>query len=91
MLFPLAYHVMLLTFAFLVLPQPFKEIALVGVGLVGVHVLWASLLGGQPLKAFVALLVAPFYIVWKVTTLAAVLAASRRDASWVRTGRNSQV
>jgi len=88
--FPLAYHVLLLACAFVVLPYPFRECAAAALGLVGVHVLQASFAGGQFLKTATALAAAPFYIVWKLTTLGAVFSSSRRDAGWVRTGRDSE-
>lgn len=86
--FPLAYHVLLLAFAYLVLPHPLRECAEASLGVVAMHVLGASLLGGQPLKTAAALAAAPFYIIWKMTTLAGVFAASRRNAGWVRTDRD---
>lgn len=90
MMFPLAYHVLLLAFALVVLPYPLRECAAAALGLVAVHVLQASFAGGQFLKTATALAAAPFYIVWKMTTLGAVFSSSRRDAGWVRTGRDNQ-
>lgn len=90
LMFPLAYHVLLLLFACIVLPEPVRAWAAVALGLVGVHVLQASIMGGQPLKTVVALAAAPFYVLWKMTTLVAVLSASRRNAGWVRTGRENE-
>jgi hypothetical protein len=89
-MFPLAYHVLLLTFALIVLPHPLRESAAAALGLVVVHVLLAAILGGQFLKSAIALAAAPFYILWKITTLGAVFAASRKDAGWVRTARDTQ-
>jgi hypothetical protein len=88
LMFPLAYHVLLLAFAYVVTPDPFRVCAAAALGLVAVHVIWACFLGGQPLRTAVALAAAPFYVIWKMTTLAAVFSASRRDAGWVRTGRD---
>jgi cellulose synthase/poly-beta-1,6-N-acetylglucosamine synthase-like glycosyltransferase len=90
LMFPLAYHVLLLSFALLVLPWPFREFAAAALALVVAHVLLAALAGGQFLKTAVALAAAPFYVMWKVTTLGAVFSASRRNAGWVRTGRDGE-
>jgi cellulose synthase/poly-beta-1,6-N-acetylglucosamine synthase-like glycosyltransferase len=88
--FPLAYQVLLLALL-VVLPGPFREYAVGALGVIVCHVLVASFLGGHPLKAVLALAAAPFYVVWKVTTLDAVFSASRRGARWVRTGRDNEV
>jgi cellulose synthase/poly-beta-1,6-N-acetylglucosamine synthase-like glycosyltransferase len=90
LMFPLAYHVMLLTFAAIVLPQPLELCAAAALGLVVIHVLTAAVLGGQFLKTAVALAAAPFYVIWKLTTLGSVFSASHRDAGWVRTERDGQ-
>jgi cellulose synthase/poly-beta-1,6-N-acetylglucosamine synthase-like glycosyltransferase len=86
---PLAYQVLLLSLA-IFLPAPFRQYSVVALGVVALHVLCASLFGEQPLKTVLALASAPFYILWKVTTLDAVLSASRREARWVRTGRDNE-
>ena len=86
---PLAYQVILLSFA-IFLPAPFREYAAAGLGIVALHVVFAAVLGGNPWKSIQALAAAPFYIVWKITTLDAVLSASGRGARWVRTGRDNE-
>ncbi len=86
---PLAYQVLLLLFT-IFLPAPFREYAVGALGIVALHVLAAALLGGNPWKSVLALATAPFYIVWKITTLDAVLSASGRGARWVRTGRDNE-
>ena len=91
LMFPLAYHVLLLTFACVALPDPFRRLPEAALGLTAVHVIWASFLGGQPLKNMAALAAAPFYILWKVTTLGSVVVASRRSALWKRTVREDEV
>jgi hypothetical protein len=86
---PLAYQVMLLLCAIL-LPAPFRQYAAGALGIVALHVLFAAALGGNPWKSIRALAAAPFYIVWKLTTLDAVLSASGRGARWVRTSRDNE-
>ncbi len=86
---PLAYQVTLLSFA-IFLPAPYPEYAAAGLAVVVLHVLFAAFLGGNPWKSIQALVAAPFYILWKISTLEAVLAASGRGAHWVRTGRDNE-
>ncbi len=86
---PLAYQVMLLLCA-IFLPAPFREYAASALAIIVLHVLFAAVLGGNPWKSIRALAAAPFYIVWKLTTLDAVLSASGRGARWVRTGRDNE-
>jgi cellulose synthase/poly-beta-1,6-N-acetylglucosamine synthase-like glycosyltransferase len=83
----LAYQVLLLLVA---LATPFQAYAIAALGLVVIHVLCAALLGEHPWRTMAALATAPFYILWKVTTLNSVISASRRGANWVRTGRDNE-
>jgi cellulose synthase/poly-beta-1,6-N-acetylglucosamine synthase-like glycosyltransferase len=85
--FPLAYQVLLLSLS-IFLPAPFRQYAVGALGLVATHVLCASLLGDRPWKTVLALASTPLYMLWKVTTLDAVLSSSRREALWVRTDRD---
>jgi cellulose synthase/poly-beta-1,6-N-acetylglucosamine synthase-like glycosyltransferase len=88
---PLAYHVLLLTFAALILPAPWREVAVAAMVVVLMHVISACVLGGNPWKTARALFSAPFYIIWKLTTLSGVFSASRRSAGWLRSARDGQV
>lgn len=85
---PLAYHVLLLVLA---LGTAYRDYAAAAIGVVFIHVLGASMLGGRPLRTLLALAAAPFYILWKITTLDGVFSASRKEADWVRTGRDGEV
>jgi len=87
---PLAYHCLLLTSA-LVSPGVNRLFAVAGLAVVLVHVLVAAWLADQPLKTLMALATAPFYVIWKLTTLDSVFSASRRNALWVRTGRDRKI
>ena len=84
---PLAYHMVLLLLAF-GLPGGQRILGAIALGLVLVHVSAAALLSGHRWKTFAALAASPFYIAWKLTTLLGVFSASRRNAQWVRTGRD---
>jgi predicted anti-sigma-YlaC factor YlaD len=83
----LAYQVLLLV---LMLATPLRGYAVAGLAVVALHVIAAAFLGGHPVKTILSLASAPFYILWKLTTLNAVLSASRRGATWVRTGRDHE-
>jgi cellulose synthase/poly-beta-1,6-N-acetylglucosamine synthase-like glycosyltransferase len=88
--FPLAYHVVLLMVAVVALPDSLRPLAAISLLTVAIYVLRACLLGGHPLKTAGALTAAPFYVLWKITTLGAVFAASRRGANWIRSGRENE-
>jgi cellulose synthase/poly-beta-1,6-N-acetylglucosamine synthase-like glycosyltransferase len=88
--FPLAYHVVLLMVAAIALPASLRFWAAISLLTVAIYVLRACLLGGHPLKTAAALTAAPFYVLWKLTTLSAVFSASRRGANWIRSGRENE-
>jgi len=87
---PLSYHGLLLISA-LLLPGIHRMFAVAGLAVVGVHVLVATWLADHPWKTLMALATAPFYVLWKLTTLDSVFSASRRNADWVRTGRDPKI
>ena len=84
---PLTYQVLLLSLL-AVLPGALRPYGIIALGIIAAHVLLAAILGGRPGKTLLALAAAPFYVVWKITTLDKVFSASRDDANWVRTGRD---
>lgn len=87
LLLPLAYHVLLLLFL-LVLPwAPGKWLAVLGLGTVALHVVVAMVLGRATWNDWLSLATAPFYILWKLMLGRKLLAASTKDAAWVRTER----
>ncbi len=90
LLLPLAFHVTLLLVAAGVAPGPWRTIALAGFGVLGFHLLTAIAVGGGGLKDFAALATAPFYVLWKLLMLPAVLRSSRGKAKWVRTERSHE-
>ena len=90
LLMPLAFHVVLLL-PLLLIPHPWIwGYGLFGLGLVGCHVLVAIRVGGGTFGDVLALATAPFYIIWKLTLVKALRRNAQRDASWVRTERESQ-
>lgn len=87
---PLGFYVLALLLSLLSPVELFREYAVAALGLVMVHVLVSLFLGGRPLKSALALALAPFYILWKITTLGAIFLTSRKDALWVRSTRKSE-
>jgi cellulose synthase/poly-beta-1,6-N-acetylglucosamine synthase-like glycosyltransferase len=87
LLLPLAFHVSLLL-ALLAVPSPAGRVfALIGLALVGLHVLVALVVGRAGWRDGLALLAAPFYIVWKLTLGRQLLKSAGANAAWVRTER----
>jgi cellulose synthase/poly-beta-1,6-N-acetylglucosamine synthase-like glycosyltransferase len=84
---PLGFYVMAALVAALSPVPAFKAYGVVALGIVMAYVLVALHLGGRPLKSAAALLMAPFYVFWKLTTLDSILSTSRKSAPWVRTSR----
>lgn len=89
LLLPLSYHVLLLLLT-LAVPVGFaRAYALAALALVLIHTLVAIRVGGGGLRDLATLAIAPFYIVWKLTVLRLIGRSARRNASWVRTQRES--
>jgi cellulose synthase/poly-beta-1,6-N-acetylglucosamine synthase-like glycosyltransferase len=87
MLLPLAFHGALLL-SVLLSPSPAVRMwAVAGLTVLAFHVVAAVCIGGGGRREWVTLLRAPAYIAWKLSTLASLVKASRRDAAWVRTER----
>lgn len=86
-LLPLALHVffivILLTLPFL----PTQIYALLALFVVLIHVITALWIGGGTIKDAQVLLIAPFYILWKLMLLPRLFKTARKDATWVRTAR----
>lgn len=87
LLLPLAFHVVLLV-TLIVVPNPFLKIyAVSSLALVIFHALSAVWVGEGTKNDVLALLGAPFYILWKMTMVRSVIQSSRKKAEWVRTER----
>ncbi len=89
LLLPLAFHVSLLMVS-LVADGPSRLIGLFGAAVVALHLLVAIAVGGGGLSDLAALAAAPFYVVWKLLMLPAVLRSSRGKTTWARTERSSE-
>ena len=87
LLLPLAFHVFLLL-CLLAVPIPLARVAaLAGLALVAIHVAVALWLGKAGWRDVLALLGAPFYILWKLTLGRQLLKSASTEAAWVRTER----
>jgi cellulose synthase/poly-beta-1,6-N-acetylglucosamine synthase-like glycosyltransferase len=86
-LLPLAFHVLLLLLTMMLPFQMAQTYALLALALVAMHVLIAILMTGGGLKEIQALLMAPFYILWKLTLIPKLLRNIRHSSQWERTGR----
>lgn len=90
LLLPLAWHVSLLLLALLWPWGPARGYALLGLAVVGLHLvatLWVGRCGWDDVRA---LLAAPFYLLWKLALLPRTLRASGRGAAWQRTEREDK-
>jgi cellulose synthase/poly-beta-1,6-N-acetylglucosamine synthase-like glycosyltransferase len=90
LLLPLAYHCFLLIIL-VFLPLSFTKIyALFALGVVSIHVITAIILGGGGRNEFIALLAAPFYLIWKLTLLKEIFSRIKQNSPWERTPRNKK-
>jgi len=91
LLLPLAFHVALLAVALSAPQQIVRGIAAAGFGIVLLHLSAAILVGGGTWRDAATLLAAPFYILWKLMMIPALLKNARTDNDWVRTSRNAEI
>jgi cellulose synthase/poly-beta-1,6-N-acetylglucosamine synthase-like glycosyltransferase len=88
LLLPLAYHVIAILLTLAVPVAWARLYALTGLGVVALHVGIAVAIGGTQ-RDLLALLQAPFYLIWKIVQLPLLLRTARGDAEWVRTSRDA--
>lgn len=87
LLLPLAFHVFLLLVLLSVPTAVAGFFALTGLLVVMLHVAVALWVGKAGWRDVLALLAAPFYIVWKLTLGRQLLKSASSEAAWVRTER----
>jgi len=87
LLLPLAFHVFLLLVLLSVPTAVAGFFALAGLLVVVLHVAVALWVGKAGWRDVLALLAAPFYIVWKLTLGRQLLKSASSGAAWVRTER----
>jgi len=90
LLLPLAFHVTLLLIMATTPSSTIRGLALLSLGLVGVHLFVGIRVIGGGLPDVAALLGAPFYIVWKLLLIPKLIAGSRSSSAWVRTERMAE-
>jgi len=89
LLLPLAYHVLLLLFTFLIPLASVQYYAATALLLVVAHVLIAIRWAGGGLDDIKTLASVPFYILWKLTLISKLWRNARNNAQWQRTDRES--
>lgn len=89
LLLPLAFHVTLLVVAASAPCFPVRMIGMLGLAVVAMHLFVAIFVGGGSWRDVASLLAAPFYIVWKLLLIPALVRSSKGDTTWVRTERNA--
>ena len=62
-------------------------LAVTGLSVLIMHVLAAAYVGKLQGKHLLALLYVPFYVMWKLCQIPAILASSQRNAPWLRSVR----
>lgn len=87
LLFPLAFHVSLLLLATVAPFGPTRLYSVLALGIVILHIAAAIRVGGGGRKQVLSLFYAPFYILWKVTLVPAIVRTASRNAEWIRTER----
>jgi hypothetical protein len=90
LLAPLGLHVALLTMALAAPQAALRWYGAAGLAVAGGHVIAALAVGGGGRRDVAALALAPFYVLWKIGMLPAIVRAARRDAPWVRTEREGK-
>lgn len=86
-LLPLSMHVGLIALAAAVPSSVSRAYAAAAVALLALHVVAALIVGRARAADWLALLGAPFYVVWKLALFPRTLLSARRRAPWVRTER----
>jgi len=83
---PLTYHVLLVLVAGAMPFAPLRLYAVFALGVLLFHVLITIVTVGSR-RDFLTLLMAPFYVLWKLSRISSILNASRKGAAWIRTPR----
>lgn len=87
---PLAQHLALVVLL-AALPLPAARVyAATALAVVLVHVLTAAALSGEFWRNVGVLVLAPFYVVWKIGMIPAILLASKANTPWIRTQREHE-
>jgi cellulose synthase/poly-beta-1,6-N-acetylglucosamine synthase-like glycosyltransferase len=90
LLLPLAFHVSLLLLAAATPSWPVRSVALGGLVVVIFHLVATIAVTGGGLEDVVALLAAPFYIVWKILLIPRLARSTGAKSAWTRTERTQE-
>jgi cellulose synthase/poly-beta-1,6-N-acetylglucosamine synthase-like glycosyltransferase len=90
LLLPLSFHVMLLILALAIPFEPVRWWALFSLSVVGAHVSTAVIVGGGGIDELIALMLAPWYLAWKILQLPDILRSARSNTHWIRTERTGE-
>jgi len=85
---PLSFHVPLLLMILIIGSTASQTYASMAIALVAGHIILALFVAGGELQDLALLLLAPFYIAWKLILSVQVFRFARRDAKWLRTQRS---
>ena len=91
LLLPLAFHVALLAVALSAPQFTVRCVASAGLAIVLLHLTAAIVVGGGTWRDALTLLASPFYILWKLMMIPALLKNARSNNAWIRTDRNSEL
>ncbi len=87
MLFPLAYHVLLLLPFFFIPSHFLKVYALFSLCVVGFHIIITMVIARATWKDVLALTFLPFYLIWKIGIISKIFRGASKGFSWTRTER----
>ncbi len=90
LLLPLAFHTLLIGFAAGAGSGWPRILGLAGLAVLFLHLCAAIGMGNSLKRDLRAIATVPFYLLWKLTRLPMIVAASLRGAAWVRTSRSPQ-
>jgi cellulose synthase/poly-beta-1,6-N-acetylglucosamine synthase-like glycosyltransferase len=90
LLLPLAFHVTLLAIAITAPQVVVRSIGLAGVGVVLLHLVATTVVGGGSWLDIGTLAIAPFYVLWKLTMIPTLFRNAGSNNTWVRTKRTTK-
>lgn len=88
---PLAFEVVALAVALLVPIAWLREYAIAAIGVIGIHILTALRYAPASSDGIALMIAIPRFIAWKIAMVPGIWRASRPNAAWERTQRDSSV
>jgi cellulose synthase/poly-beta-1,6-N-acetylglucosamine synthase-like glycosyltransferase len=87
LLLPLSFYVLCLIFLLFIPNLLLRSYALIGIGVLTLHLFATLKLTGGGWKDIQALCLAPYYSLWKLTFLSKIVKAAKKNVKWTRTER----